>query len=321
MSNTKKKGGRGPGAGGRGARGRAALTFCLLPFAFFLNGCRMDMQDQPRYEYYEPSAFFADGQSSRPLVEGTVPRGHLRDSYLYTGKGAPGGVGGQGGMSGGTAAAPTSTGGAAQGGLVQPSRRQALTQGGAVQGGGDVNRRGNVAGGIPGGSGNMTAANPAAGANAAAAAIGGPDVFPFPIDEAAIRRGRNRYDNFCAMCHGPAGDGDGLIWRRGFQKPASLHEDRLQEGQAAAAHFFDVMTNGWGAMPAYNYMLSAEDRWKVVAYIRALQLSRRMNVNELSPEARARVLEGARKNGHNNGGRPTSLPVGVEQPHRGGERH
>jgi mono/diheme cytochrome c family protein len=141
---------------------------------------------------------------------------------------------------------------------------------------GAVNVRGNVAGGVPG----------------AATAAAGPDVFPFAVDEAAVRRGRDRFEAFCAMCHGGAGDGDGMIPRRGFQRPPSFHEDRLQEGAADAAHFFDVITNGWGAMPAYAYMIPPEDRWRIIAYVRALQLSRRLNQNELTEEERAKVAAG-----------------------------
>ncbi|HWS54280.1 MAG TPA: cytochrome c, partial [Pyrinomonadaceae bacterium] len=140
---------------------------------------------------------------------------------------------------------------------------------------GQVNVRGNVAGGVPGASG-----------------TGGADVFPMAIDEAALKRGRDRFDAFCAMCHGAAGDGDGMIPRRGFQRPPSFHEDRLQEGQSDAGHFFDVITNGWGAMPAYAYMIPPEDRWKIIAYVRALQLSRRLNQGELTEDQRQKVATG-----------------------------
>ena len=97
--------------------------------------------------------------------------------------------------------------------------------------------------------------------------------FPIPIDKAAIDRGQQRYDIFCSVCHGATGNGDGMIARRGFNKPlpASYHQDRLR--QAPVGHFFDAMTNGWGAMPAYATQIPVEDRWKIVAYIRALQLS------------------------------------------------
>ena len=101
------------------------------------------------------------------------------------------------------------------------------------------------------------------------------ETFPIPIDKAAIDRGQQRYEIFCSVCHGATGNGDGMIARRGFNKPlpASYHQDRLR--QAPVGHFFDAMTNGWGAMPAYASQIPVEDRWKIVAYIRALQLSQK----------------------------------------------
>ena len=118
-------------------------------------------------------------------------------------------------------------------------------------------------------------ATPAGSAPANSAALYPDDVetFPIPIDKAAIDRGQQRYDIFCSVCHGATGNGDGMIARRGFNKPlpASYHQDRLR--QAPVGHFFDAMTNGWGAMPSYAAQIPVEDRWKIVAYIRALQLS------------------------------------------------
>ena len=99
------------------------------------------------------------------------------------------------------------------------------------------------------------------------------ETFPIPIDKAAIDRGQQRYEIYCSVCHGLTGNGDGMIARRGFNKPlpASYHQDRLR--QAPVGHFFDAMTNGWGAMPSYASQIPVEDRWKIIAYIRALQLS------------------------------------------------
>ena len=99
------------------------------------------------------------------------------------------------------------------------------------------------------------------------------DRFPFPITREALERGQERYQIFCSVCHGMTGYGDGIVARRGFNKPspASYHQDRLR--QAPVGHFFDVMTNGWGAMPSYASQIPVEDRWKIIAYIRALQLS------------------------------------------------
>jgi len=97
------------------------------------------------------------------------------------------------------------------------------------------------------------------------------DTFPFPITAETVNRGQERYQIFCGVCHGMTGYGDGMIVRRGFRPPPSYHDDRLR--QAPVGHFFDVITNGWGAMPSYAAQVRPEDRWAIIAYIRALQLS------------------------------------------------
>ena len=100
---------------------------------------------------------------------------------------------------------------------------------------------------------------------------GDTDTFPFPVTEDTVRRGRERYDIFCSVCHGMTGNGDGMVVRRGFRRAASFNDDRLK--QAPVGHFFDAITNGWGAMPSYAPQIPVQDRWAIVAYIRALQLS------------------------------------------------
>jgi cytochrome c5 len=97
------------------------------------------------------------------------------------------------------------------------------------------------------------------------------DTFPFPITEDTVKRGRERYEIFCTVCHGLTGNGDGMIVRRGFRRAASFNDDRLR--QAPVGHFFDAITNGWGAMPSYAAQIPVQDRWAIIAYIRALQLS------------------------------------------------
>ena len=98
------------------------------------------------------------------------------------------------------------------------------------------------------------------------------DVMPFPVTKAVLERGRERYDIYCAPCHSRVGDGNGFVPSRGFaRKPPSYHILRLQK--APLGYFFDVMTNGFGIMPDYASQISPEDRWNIVAYIRALQLS------------------------------------------------
>lgn len=113
------------------------------------------------------------------------------------------------------------------------------------------------------------------------------DTFPFPITKEILERGQERYQIFCSSCHGLTGYGDGMVARRGFNKPApaSFHQDKLR--QAPVGHFFDVVTNGWGAMPSHASQIPIEDRWKIIAYIRALQLS------QTPPGGNPTVREGA----------------------------
>ena len=168
-------------------------AFCVLSSVFCLLalGCeRNDMHNQPRHEPMEPSTFFADGQSSRPQVAGTVARGqNVPNDMRFAG----------------IATGPT------------------------------------------------------------------PDAFPFEITKADLKRGKQRYEIYCGVCHGVAGDGNGMIVQRGFVPPPSLHEQRLKD--APVGHFFNVITNGFGAMYSYNDRIFPEDRWRIAAYVRVLQLS------------------------------------------------
>ena len=97
------------------------------------------------------------------------------------------------------------------------------------------------------------------------------DGLPFKVDETVLRRGQERYNIFCMPCHSRVGNGKGMIVQRGYYPATSFHSDRLRH--APLGHFFSVITNGYGAMPDYSAQLSPQDRWAVVAYIRALQLS------------------------------------------------
>jgi mono/diheme cytochrome c family protein len=181
--------------------------FVLAMFA--LAGCRQDMHDAPRYEPYEKSDFFADGRSARPLVEGTVARGHLRED-------------------------------------------------------------------TPAATGRMGTAFVA--------------TAPVPVTMDLLRRGQERYGIYCTPCHGLTGGGEGMVVRRGFRRPTSLHDPRLR-GQPDG-YLFDVITNGFGAMPDYAAQVPVADRWAVVAYIRALQLSQNATVADV-PADRRTDLDGA----------------------------
>ncbi len=158
------------------------------------------MHDQPKLKPLRQSDFFADQRASRPILEGTIARGHLKeDEYLYTGK-------------------------------------------------------------INGDNG---------------------DFLPFPATEEVLARGRERFNVYCSPCHSRLGDGNGMIVQRGYKRPPSYHIDRLRK--APLGYFFDVMTNGFGAMPDYAAQISVQDRWAIAAYIRALQLSQNAQQSDLPP--------------------------------------
>lgn len=159
-----------------------------------LTGCHTDMWVQPKvHEPFQESKFYADGMTARPLIPGTVARGHIRlDEPFFTGF----------------------------------KNGKLITE------------------------------------------------FPLKVDEELIRRGEDRFKIFCTPCHGQLGDGQGMIAKRGFtlRRPVgNFHTQRLRN--MPVGHFYDVMTNGYGAMYSYASRLDPRDRWAVAAYIRTLQLS------------------------------------------------
>jgi hypothetical protein len=168
------------------------------------------MHDQPKYIPLRPSNFFADGRSQRPVIEGTVARGLLKeDTAFYQGKGADG---------------------------------KPVTD------------------------------------------------FPFPVTKDVILRGQDRYNIYCTPCHDKLGNGDGMIVRRGFRKPPSYHIDRLR--QVPNGYLYDVITNGFGAMQDYSAQIAPRDRWAIVAYVRALQLSQNASINDVPADARGQLSQG-----------------------------
>ena len=106
------------------------------------------------------------------------------------------------------------------------------------------------------------------------------DYMPFPVTEEVLQRGRQRFDIYCAPCHSRLGDGNGMVPQRGFRHPPSYHDERLRK--APLGYFFDVITNGFGAMPDYAEQIAPRDRWCIVAYIRALQLSQNATQADLA---------------------------------------
>lgn len=171
-------------------------------------GCRQVMNVEPKRKPLDESDFFPDGMSARPLVEGTVARGHLQvDHHFYEGK-----------------------------------------------------------------SGNAPA-----------------DTFPFPVTREVLQRGQERYNIYCSPCHGLLGNGDGVIVERGLRGPPSYHSEKLRK--APAGHFFDVITNGFGAMASYGSRIPPRDRWAIIAYVRALQLSQQASLSDVPPQEREKLLK------------------------------
>jgi mono/diheme cytochrome c family protein len=175
----------------------------LLLFA----ACRQEMADQPRYDPLEASKFFPDGQSARPLVEGTVARGQLRDDEQF--------------FNGGT---------------------------------------------------DTTVATE----------------FPWPVTIEVLHRGQERYNIYCTPCHDQLGSGNGMIVRRGYSRPPSLHSELLNK--QPVGHLFRVITKGVGAMPSYGVQITAQDRWAIIAYIKALQLSQNAKLDDVPEPKRDQLL-------------------------------
>jgi mono/diheme cytochrome c family protein len=113
---------------------------------------------------------------------------------------------------------------------------------------------------------------------------------PVPVDRALLLRGQDRYNVYCSPCHGRTGDGNGMVVQRGFKAPASYHTDRLRE--QPVGYFYDVITNGFGAMQDYSAQVAPRDRWAIAAYIRTLQFSRHATVADVPAERRG-TLEAA----------------------------
>src|SRR6202047_488133 len=112
--------------------------------------------------------------------------------------------------------------------------------------------------------------------------------FPLPVTQELLERGQGRYKIFCTPCHGLQGDGNGMVAMRGMKHPPSYHQDRLR--QSANGYIYDVVTNGFGAMLGYSAQVAPRDRWAIVAYLRALQLSRNAKVSDLPPDMRHKIL-------------------------------
>ncbi len=116
------------------------------------------------------------------------------------------------------------------------------------------------------------------------------NAFPLPVSAELLERGEQRYRIFCTPCHGIQGDGLGMVAMRGMKHPPSYHQDRLR--QVPNGYLYDVVTNGFGAMYGYSAQIPSRDRWAIVAYLRALQLSRNAPVGQLPAELREKLMAG-----------------------------
>jgi mono/diheme cytochrome c family protein len=110
------------------------------------------------------------------------------------------------------------------------------------------------------------------------------DVLPVAVTPALLRRGQQRYGIYCTPCHGQTGRGDGMVVQRGYRRPPSFHIDRLRNEKTG--YFFDVITSGFGAMPDYAAQVTVADRWAIVAYLRALQLSENARLEDVPADRR-----------------------------------
>src|SRR5436190_10649556 len=126
------------------------------------------------------------------------------------------------------------------------------------------------------------------------------DALPFALTSAVLDRGEERFNIYCSPCHGPTGRGDGMIVRRGYRQPPSFHLDRLR--QAPIGHFYDTVTNGFGAMPDYKAQIAPRDRWAIAAYIRALQLSQHASLADVPEADRPQLSQPAKTEGRSERG-------------------
>lgn len=133
--------------------------------------------------------------------------------------------------------------------------------------------------------------------------------FPLSVNQELLNRGEDRYKIFCTPCHGLQGDGNGMVAMRGMKHPPSFHQDRLR--QAPNGYFYDNITNGFGAMYGYSAQIPPRDRWAIIAYVRALQLSRNAKVSDLPGELSQKL---------NQGGSTTASPGGQQKPETGGAK-
>jgi mono/diheme cytochrome c family protein len=267
---------------------RALLVALAAAGPLFSTGCRQKMGDQPYYRPLEESEFFEHKRSARPLEHGTLHRAqHLESDPLVTGLTAE------------------EWARAYEYGVPMKVDAAPLTDA-------DTIKR-------------------AVGAPRYDQRVAGqPKVFveeyPFAITQADLKRGQERYTIYCAPCHGPRGNGQGKIWERGYLHPTSFHTAKVDTSEATVSnpqglgisrgyslwlgkpddkpmpmdeapvgYFFEVITKGYGGMPSYSAQIEPADRWRIIAYIRVLQMSQRVDRDKLPPEIQKLLPEAGGK--------------------------
>jgi mono/diheme cytochrome c family protein len=215
------------------------------------SSCQQQMARQPSYRPLEPTEFFADGRASRPLVEGVVPRGRpIEEPSVLTY-------------------------------LKRPSRPDAVGPAAFAAG---------------------LALNPLAALTpwtAGPTIVDYVDVSPIALDMQALERGQARFNIYCSVCHDRLGTGHGKIVERGYLQPPSFHTDysrgferrclKVLLRDVPVGYLFEVVTRGYGGMPDYASQIPPEDRWKIVAYVRALQMSQWTPLKDLPAAERVRI--------------------------------
>jgi mono/diheme cytochrome c family protein len=297
---------------GRSNMARGLFAFSVLALALFCNaGCRQKMADQPYYRPYEPTESFEDGRSNRPLERGVIHRGqHIEVDPLVTGLTREEWA---------RAYALGTTPKLDLGEQAKPENRE------------------------------IAIGSPRFDPRVAGQPKVYVDEFPFEITKDDMKRGQDRFTIYCAVCHGPLGNGEGKIWERGYLRPTSFHTTPVAENEmvefqngawferelrtkpargqigfprtdlpfgylplgfsrgygivwniriplreAPVGYYFEVMTRGYAGMPSYSAQIPPADRWRIVAYIKALQMSQFADASKLNDEIKKRVEAGGK---------------------------
>jgi mono/diheme cytochrome c family protein len=260
----------------RGKPGIRRSTLVLATVAAcLLCGCQQKMASQPSFKPLTRNDFFADGRSARPLPEHTIARGYLRtDSALFTGRKK---------LAADEAdAAQQDTAGSERSADDNDANNDDT----------DANETDRQTDNNETNSDEANNRQPSADGQDVGQGKRGfednddfVDEFPIPIDQATIEHGYHRFMIYCVVCHDPLGRGRGKIVERGYTPPPSYHIDRLRE--APVGRLFAVVSEGYGSMPSYGEQIPPRDRWAIVAYVRALQLSQHFPEDRLTDQMRA----------------------------------